>query len=256
VAVRIAKIALVVAVLIYLAIEYIGGAAYVYIYIYIYIRQATAAAPVPDMDEQTLQKKYHIAPTEGGLIGALRHLEVVVRQFAATKLANDGDKAAIRPILDALVAEKVEGVKIGLATAAARLGEPEGFNVLQSMCEDRTWSPTLRMGAAQSMVLGLGRQECLSDILDVLRSEPDDHQAVPMALNLLPRFKQIPPSQLDEVRGLVALYLQSPAPDLRLAAGMCIRDLGGPGQSHNYGPPWMRSGRLALTNADLPPAFG
>lgn len=179
----------------YLAIGYTGGAAY--------IGQATAAAPVPDMDEQTLQEKYHIAPTEAGLIGALRHQEGVVREFAAIKLANDGDKAAIRPILDALAAEKVEGVKISLATAVARLGVPEGFNALRSMCEDRSWSPTLRMDAAQSMVLGLGRQECFSDILDVFRSEPDDHQAIPMALNLLPSFKHIPPSQLDEVRGLV-----------------------------------------------------
>ena len=219
-AVRIAKIALVVALLIYLAIGYIGGAAY--------IGQATAAVPVPDMDEQTLQEKYHIAPTERGLIGALRHPEVVVRNFAAIKLANDGDKAAIRPILDALAAEKVEGVKIGLATAAARLGALEGFNALRSMCEDRSWSPTFRMGAAQSVVYALGRQECLSDILDVLRSDPDDHEAVPTALNLLPRFQQIPPRQLDEVRSLVALYLQGPALDLRLAAATCIHDLGGP----------------------------
>ena len=47
----------------YLAIGYTGGAAW--------IGQATAAAPVPDMDERTLQEKYHIAPTEAGLIGAL-----------------------------------------------------------------------------------------------------------------------------------------------------------------------------------------
>jgi hypothetical protein len=207
-------------IVLYLAIGCTGGGAY--------IGQATAAAPVPDVDEQTLQQKYHIAPTESGLIGALRHQEIVVRDFAAIKLANDGDKAAIRPILDAFAAEKIEGVKIVLATAAAQLGAPEGFSALQSMCEDRSWSPTLRMIAAQSMVLSLGRQDCLSDILEVLRSEPDDHQAVPTALNLLPRFKQIPPSQLDEVRGLVALYLRSPAPDLRLAAGISIRDFGGP----------------------------
>jgi hypothetical protein len=52
------------------------------------------------------------------------------------------------------------------------------------------------------MVLGLGRQECLSDILEVLRSAlaPDDFSGPLIALNLLPRFKQISPSQLDEMR--------------------------------------------------------
>jgi len=217
----------------YLAIGYIGWAAY--------IGHAIAAEPLPDMNEQTLQNKYHVAATEGGLIGALRHPEVVVRQFAATKLANDGYKTAIRPILDALASEKVENVKLALATAASRLGAPEGVSALQSMCEDRSWSPSMRMAAAQSMVFGLGRQECLSDVVDVLRSEPGDHEAVPTALNLLSRFKQIPSSQLEEVRGLVALYLQSPSPDFRLAAGTCIRDMG---------TPWAISQLQAALNAE------
>jgi hypothetical protein len=102
---------------------------------------ATAGVPVPDMDERTLQEKYHIAPTEEGLIGALQHREAVVRSFAAIKLANDGVTAAIRPILDALAAETIPGVKIGQATSAARLGAPEGFSALKSMCDDRSWSP-------------------------------------------------------------------------------------------------------------------
>ncbi|MBV9264540.1 MAG: hypothetical protein JO061_00080 [Acidobacteriaceae bacterium] len=209
-------------IVLYLAIGYTGGAAY--------IGQATAGVPVPDMDEQTLQQKYHIAPTEQGLIGALQHQEAVVRSFAATKLANDGDKAAIRPILDALATEKLEGNKIILASAAARLGADEGFEALKSMCGDRSWSPTLRMTAAQTMVNVVGRQECLSDILDVLRWEPEDHQASFAALNLFAynRFKQIPPSQLDEIRDVCAMHLKSQDAGLRIAAGMCIRDQGGP----------------------------
>ncbi len=193
-----------------------------------YTGQATAGPPVPDLDERTLQEQYHIAPTEEGLLGALQHQQSVVRNFAATKLADDGDKAAIRPILDALAVEMVDGVKINMATAAARLGAPEGFTALKSMCEDLSWSPALRMDAAQSMVLGLRRQECLSDILDVLQSAPDDIQAVSTALNLLPRFKQISPSQLDELRDLSAGYLKSGQPALRITAGLCIRNLGGP----------------------------
>jgi HEAT repeat protein len=195
--------------------------------------QAIAGLPTPDMDERTLQEKYHIASTEEGLIGALQHQESVVRSFAATKLANDGDKAAIRPILDALAAETIPGVKIILATAAARLDSPEGFSALKSMCEDRSWSPgspTMRMVAAQTMVIVVDRQECLSDILEVLRSAlaPDDFSAPVIALNLLPRFKQVSPSQLDEMRDLAAVYLKSGQPAYRMVASQCVRDLGGP----------------------------
>src|ERR1700678_138324 len=106
----------------------------------------------PDMDERTLQEKYHIALTEEGLIGALQHQEPAVRSFVAMRLAYDGHKAAVRPILDALAVEKIDGNKMGLATAAAQLGSDEGLNALKSMCEDRSWSPTMRVLAAQSMV--------------------------------------------------------------------------------------------------------
>ncbi len=132
-----------------LAIACIGMAAYT--------GQATAGPPIRDMDERTLQEKYHIASTEEGLIGALRHESRDVRSFAALELANNGDKAAIRPILDALATEPLQSVKIDLANAAARLGAPEGFDALKSMCADSTLSPAFRMIAAQSMVIGLGR---------------------------------------------------------------------------------------------------
>lgn len=190
--------------------------------------KAIAGPPVPDMDERTLQEKYHIAPTEEGLIGALQHQELVVRSFAAIKLANDGEKAAIRPIMDALAAETVDRVKVVQATSAARLGAPEGFNALKNMCEDRSWSPWMRMTAAQSMVNIAGRQECLSDIIGALRSAPDDFDVVVAALNLFPKFKQIPPSQLDEIRNLSAMYLKSQYAGLRMLASQCVSDLGGP----------------------------
>lgn len=181
-----------------------------------------------DMDERTLQEKYHIAATEDGLIGALQHQDPAVRNFAATKLASDGKKNAILPILAALAQEKEEGVKVILAESAAQLGSAEGFDALKGMCEDRSWSPGLRMVAAQTMVTVLGRQECLSDVLEALRSAPDDVWAVPAALGLLPRFSQVSPSQLDEMRELSATFLKSPKSSFRMFAGVCVRDLGGP----------------------------
>ena len=101
--------------------------------------------PVLESGERILQEKYHIAPTEEGLLGALQHRESEVRKLAAGTLAANGDKAAIRPILAALAAETVESNKIFLATAAAELGSAEGFNALKGMCDDRNWSPVQRM---------------------------------------------------------------------------------------------------------------
>jgi hypothetical protein len=138
--------------------------------------------PVQDMDENTLQQKYHIASTEAGLTGALQHQDPSVRTFAAIKLATGEKKDAIRPILDALAREKINNVKIVQATSAAQLGSAEGFDALKSMCENRGWEPVMRMLAAQTMVSFLNREDCLSGILDALRSAPGDHQAAIMAL--------------------------------------------------------------------------
>jgi HEAT repeat protein len=183
---------------------------------------ARAGIPTPDMDEKTLQEKYRIASTEEGLTSALQHQDPAVRNFAAMKLADKGDKAAVGPILDALAAETIDGVNINQATSAARLESAEGFSALKNMCEDRTWSPVMRMAAAQSTINFLNREDCLSGILDALHSAPLDHEAAWMALSLFTgrKFKHIPPGQLDEIRDSAAMYLQSEAPDLRMAAGM------------------------------------
>lgn len=195
--------------------------------------QVISGQPKPDVDEQILQEKYHIAPTAEGLIGALQHQDRAVRQFAAMKLSIDGDKAAIRPILDALAVEKDDATRVTQAAAAARLESDEGFDALKNMCEDRSSSPVQRMLAAQTMVQVVGREECLSDVLEVLRPEDtagEHFPAATMALNLLTYsgYKQIPPGQLDEVRVLCARYLKNENPGLRMLAGMCIRDQGGP----------------------------
>ena len=189
------------------------------------------------MDEQTLQAKYHIDSNEEGLTGALQHQDPAVRNFAAIRLGflTTGRRTPSDRSWTRWRRKTIDGVRITQATSAAQLGSTEGFNVLKSMCEDRSWAMTMRMSAAQTMISFLNREECLPDILEVLRSEPDIYvldgrQAVGMALNLLTykRFKHISLSQYDEIRDYTAMYLQSDAPDLRLAAGMCIRDVGGP----------------------------
>src|ERR1035441_2082507 len=197
---------------------------------------AVNGKPVPDMDERVLQERYHIVPNKEGLLGALRHERGDVRSFAALKLAADGHKDASPPILAALTVETREGVKITLAIAAAQLGAEDGMKALKSMCEDPSWSPGLRMIAAQGMIGFFGGeaapsaqtalQGCLASAWSVLRS-PGDNQAAVMAMNLVARVRQIPPTQRQEIRDIGAMYLRDQAPELRMAASRFIREVAG-----------------------------
>ena len=198
--------------------------------------RAVDGKPVPDMDERVLQEKYHIVPNKEGLLGALRHERGEVRTFAALKLAADGQKDAIPPILAALTVETIEGVKINLAIAAVQLAAEDGMKALKSMCEDPSWSPGLRMIAAQGMIGFFGGeaapssqtalQGCLASAWSVLRS-PGDNQAAVMAMNLVARVRQIPPTQRQEIRDIGAMYLRDQAPELRMAASRFIREMAG-----------------------------
>jgi HEAT repeat protein len=198
---------------------------------------AVNGKPVPDMDERVLQERYHIVPNKEGLLGALRHERGDVRSFAALKLAADGHKDAIPPILAALTVETREGVKITLAIAAAQLGAEDGMKALKSMCEDPSWSPGMRMIAAQGMIGFFGGeaapsaqtalQGCLTSAWSVLRSPPGDNQAAVMAMNLVARIRQIPPTPLQEIRDIGAMYLRDQAPELRMAASRFIREMAG-----------------------------
>jgi HEAT repeat protein len=202
---------------------------------------AVDGKPVPDMDERVLQEKYHIVPNKEGLLGALRHERGEVRTFAALRLAADGQKDAIPPILAALTVETIEGVKINLAIAAAQLGAEDGMNALKSMCEDPSWSPGLRMIAAQGVICFFGGeaapssqtalQGCLASAWSVLRSPgdnpPGDNQAAVMAMNLVARIRQVPPTQRQEIRDIGAMYLRDQAPELRMAASRFIREMAG-----------------------------
>ena len=61
------------------------------------IQTIEGSHPVPDMDEQTLQEKYHIPLTKDGLLVALHHPSGSVREFAASLLAQWGRRAPSPP---------------------------------------------------------------------------------------------------------------------------------------------------------------
>lgn len=179
----------------------------------------------PDMDEHILQEKYHIAPTQEGLVGALRHSDPVVRSFAAFRLASKRYADVAAAVLDALASEHYPGVKIEMAVAAFQLGAEGGKVALKAMCEDASWSPSLRMSAARSM-LSVGGESCLTSVLTVLRSSEND-QASYMALEMLPRFVHATPAELQEGRDLAATYLRNKFPGFRAAASDFMRATGG-----------------------------
>jgi len=187
---------------------------------------------VSDMDERTLQEKYHIPLTKDGFLAALHHPLPEVRTFAADELAARGEKDAIPAILAAMAIEPVPGGQVELALAAARLGSDDGVSALKSRCQNRNWPPGLRMTAAGAM-LNLGRNDCLGDVLDVLRSaeasqSAEENQAVQQALSLIPRFKSVTPDELREFRSIVPVFLlRSSFPWVRATACFTVRLMGG-----------------------------
>jgi HEAT repeat protein len=175
------------------------------------------------MGDTTLQD-HHIALTKDALLAALHHPDSSVRSASALLLAVNGEKDAIPSILEALATETFPGARIHLAYAAAKLGGDEGVAALKSMCGDRSWSAVLRMSAAWAMLVA-GREDCLSNVLDVIRFH-DDGQATSQALNLLTCFKHAPVREMQEVRNLVRMSLRSTDPDVRMKASYVLRKWG------------------------------
>jgi HEAT repeat protein len=134
-----------------------------------------------------------------------------VRSLAASKLAFAREKDTIPFILAALARESIPVAKIGFASAAAELGVQDGFAALRSMCGGPAWSRVRRMNAANMMV-ALHNEDCLSDVLDILKSR-DESQIVDegaiSALCVLLRHSHVPAQELPEIRRLAAAYLRS-----------------------------------------------
>ncbi len=167
---------------------------------------------------------HHIALTKDALLTALRNPVPGVRSAAALVLAAHGEKDAVPSILEALATETFQGTRISLASAAAELGADDGIAALRSMCGNTSWSAGLRMSAAWAMILR-GREDCLGNVLDVIRFH-DDSQAVVAALNFLPRFKHVPAQEMQEIRNLVRMSLRSGTPWVRREASSALRQWG------------------------------
>jgi HEAT repeat protein len=181
--------------------------------------------PAFDMDERTLAERYHIASTTQGLMSALDHSDATVRKYAAMRLAATGAKEAIPAILSALVREDFAGVQIGLASAALKLGAPEGLRQLTAMCHNPNWSPMLWMSSASAM-LDNGREDCFEDVMAVLRSR-QDVQATAYALDQIIRFKQLSATQVGAAQAVLAECIASQTPLIRQVTASNLSRMGG-----------------------------
>lgn len=166
--------------------------------------------------EKILEQKYHTPLTKDALVAALRDNLPDVRGAAAARLSFSGEKDTVPSILAALAIES-SSTKILLASSAAELGAQEGFAALRGMCRDSGWSSIHRMEAANMMV-ALNNEDCLADVLNVLRSN-DSNDAVNdpanMAVYVLLRHKHIPAEELPRIRGLAQVFLGSENPSIR-----------------------------------------
>jgi HEAT repeat protein len=186
--------------------------------------RVTDGKPVSDMDDHTMQEKYHIAPTMEAWMGALQHADPTVRTFAAWRLAESGYTAAVPSILAAIATDPVPGDRISFAAAAAKLGAEGGVAALEGMCRDPNWSPGLRMSAAETMLMA-GGEGCLGEVIEVLRSRKDD-QATVQALYMITRFHHATPAQVTETRAALAACLGSESPGVRTGASYALRQAG------------------------------
>jgi HEAT repeat protein len=151
-----------------------------------------------------------------------------VRALAASKLALSGEKDTVPAILAALARESDPVARISFASAATQLRSEDGFNALRSMCRDSGWSSLRRMEAAQEMV-SLGHEDCLADVLNVLRSH-DSNDAVNdpanMAISVLLRHKHIPAEELPRIRGFAQVFLRSENPPIRAGSSDLLEKYG------------------------------
>jgi HEAT repeat protein len=175
-----------------------------------------------------LEQKYHTPLTKDALVAALRDNLPVVRGAAAARLAFSKEKDTVPSILAALAIESSTSIKILFASSAAKLGAQEGFAALRGMCRDSGWSSIDRMQAANMMV-SLKNEDCLADVLNVLRSHDNDdavNDAANMAISVLLQHKHIPAEELPAIRGLAQVFLRSENPSIRGGASDLLEKYG------------------------------
>ncbi len=191
--------------------------------------RAFAGVPIVD-GEQAFLARYGILPSKYSLFAALHDPDFEVRGFAASKLAAMGQNDAL-PFIMALAANETSPPRrLILLYPAAQLGSEEAVATLEGMCHDAGLGPSFRISAA-SVMLFLARENCLDDVVDVLRTHFGPHSgegqvALLGALTLLPTFRHFSPADLAEIRRLTSPLLKSERMMVRVYASGLLGKLG------------------------------
>jgi HEAT repeat protein len=182
-----------------------------------------AAAQAPPTVESVLMQ-YHIPNTIPALRDALKSPNPNIRMLVAGILAQDKDVDSIPLLRDALESERVESVKLSLATSLATLKDWQGLDLLGKTCNDREANQTTRLLAANRL-LDAGNNDCMASVVEILGEKPDAPSRE-LGLQYLRRTTSAPPFLLPKLQTILLNELQDISPINRQYAGECISVFG------------------------------
>ncbi|MGO9402945.1 MAG: HEAT repeat domain-containing protein [Terriglobales bacterium] len=172
--------------------------------------------------EQCLEL-HRIPLTKDALISALHNEDFWIWSLAASEVGNKGLKDAVPDLIGLLASRSVPVERIILAQALARLGDARGVEILRSYCDDATVSISDRLTAA-STLLDFQPKSCPETLIAGLQS--DVWQFREEAIGMIPRFKELSPSESAQVRAALLRSLSDQEGNVRLQAANTMWGLG------------------------------
>jgi HEAT repeat protein len=185
------------------------------------LKETTAQAP-PTIESALME--YHIPNTIPGLRTALKNPNPNIRILVASVLANDRDIDSIPMLREALENERVESVRLALASSLATLKDWQGLDSLRKTCNDRDDTATTRLLAANRL-LDAGDNTCTVSVVDILGDKPDPPSRE-LGLQYLRRITFAPPFLLPKLQTILLNELRDTSPINRQYSSECISVLG------------------------------
>ena len=154
----------------------------------------------PPTSEQFLSQ-HGVGSSLSSLREALNNPDPDVRGVAAGVLVERRDMASIPLLKAALSAESVPRAKVAISNALAELDRQQKASALVALCNNPKARATTRLAAALR-VLDLGRNDCLTSVVNLLSSSPDATSRE-MGLSYLSQITSSP----DDLQPTVQLIL-------------------------------------------------
>jgi HEAT repeat protein len=177
----------------------------------------------PPTTEQFLSQ-HKVGSSLSSLREALHNPDPDVRGVAAGVLAERRDVASIPLLRAALSAESAPKAKIAISNALAELDRQRGGLALIALCNNPNAPATNRLSAALS-VLDLGRNDCLTSVVNLLSSSPDAASRG-MGLSYLSRITSSPDDLQPRVQLILVKGLADPTAANREHASEALSVLG------------------------------